>query len=539
MGHFSGHSPRKMPHWNSPLPVGIGRGDGVNECVTRKLYGITKDISLNNETLTSTDLVPEKAQIDKSYLLEPELKLPEAAVTDLPDTLQKAVAAAGWTELMPVQAKTIPYLVAVRDLMVQSRTGSGKTGAFLIPILERVNTRQPACQALVLVPTRELAQQVAREAEIMGTVTGMKTVAMYGGTRFGTQADAIRQGAHLVVGTPGRVLDHLLRGTLSLDTLKILIFDEADRMLDMGFYPDMRQVQRYLPNRPVNVAMFSATFPPYVLRLAREFMHEPDFLSLSRDNVHVADVKHQYFQVPPMEKDRALVRLIEIENPASAFIFCNTKAKVHYLSVVLQRFGYDADELSADLAQADRDRVMARVRQGSLRFLVTTDVAARGIDIEELSHVILYEPPEDVESYIHRAGRTGRAGASGTAISLVENITELLRLQKVERQYSITLEERPLPTDEDVAEVVGRRLQVLMNANLRGRDRLQTERMQRFVPLAQALAAQEDGLPLLAMLLDDEYQKLLHAPLAPPPPPAPVSASTSEKRPNRRTGRRR
>jgi ATP-dependent RNA helicase DeaD len=247
-------------------------------------------------------------------------------------------------------------------------------------------------------------------------------------------------------------------------------------------------------------------------------MHEPDFLSLSRDNVHVSDVTHLYYQVPAMEKDRALVRLIEMENPASAFIFCNTKAKVHYLAVVLQRFGYDADELSADLAQAERDQVMARVRAGTLRFLVTTDVAARGIDIDDLSHVFLYEPPEDIESYIHRAGRTGRAGASGTAITLVENISELLRVQKVGKQYKFTIEERPIPTDEDVAELVGRRLQVLLQAQLRGRDKLQTERMQRFFPLVQQLANDEDGLPLLTMLLDDEYQQTLHAPAVPPPP---------------------
>jgi ATP-dependent RNA helicase DeaD len=491
-------------------------------------------IEPNDETA-----VPDLARVDTSYLVEPEMALPQATVADLPEPLQKAVAAAGWTELMPVQSRTIPYMVAGRDLMVQSRTGSGKTGAYLIPILERINTRLPACQALVLVPTRELAQQVSHEAEVMGPATGVKTVSVYGGTRFGAQTDAIRQGAHLVVGTPGRVLDHLLRGTLKLDEIRLLIFDEADRMLDMGFYPDMKQVQRYLPQRRVNTCMFSATFPPHVMRLAREFMHEPDFLSLSRDNVHVADVNHIYYQVPPMEKDRALVRLIEMENPASAFIFCNTKAKVHYLAVVLQRFGYDADELSADLAQAERDQVMARARQGTLRFLVTTDVAARGIDIEDLSHVILYEPPEDVESYIHRAGRTGRAGASGTAITLVENITEVLRIQKVAKQYKFAIEERSLPTDEDVAGIVGRRLEVLLRAKLRGRDKLQTERMQRFFALVQQLAQDEDGLPLLAMLLDDEYQQTLHAPAIPPPPKPQVERRREQpEREKRRSGGR-
>ncbi|SVD47526.1 uncharacterized protein METZ01_LOCUS400380, partial [marine metagenome] len=274
-------------------------------------------------------------------------------------------------------------------------------------------------QALVLVPTRELARQVQRDAEMLWQSNQFRTVAVYGGVGYGPQVEALTAGAHLVVATPGRALDHLLRGTLSFKDLTMVVFDEADRMLSMGFYPDMKEMQSYLPNRQIHTCMFSATFPASVMRTAREFIEHPELLTLSRDHVHVTDTEHICYVVPPMEKDRALVRIIEIENPSSAFIFCNTKANVHYISVVLQRFGYDADELSADRSQTDRENILQRVREGKLRFLVATDVASRGLDIPELSHVIQYEPPEDAEDYIHRAGRTGRAGATGIALSLV------------------------------------------------------------------------------------------------------------------------
>lgn len=399
--------------------------------------------------------------------------------------------------------------------MVQARTGSGKTGAYLLPMLERLDPQRPACQALILTPTRELARQVWHEAETLCNPAGLRPVAVYGGVGYGAQVDALKQGAQIVVGTPGRVLDHLLRRTLSLDALRMLVFDEADRMLSMGFYPDMVRVQRYLPERRVPTSMFSATFPTYVMRLAQEFLHEPQFLSLSSDHVHVTDTEHVFYSVPGMDKDRALVRLIEVENPASAIIFCNTKVKVHYVTAVLQRFGYDADELSADLGQKEREQVLERVRQGTLRFLVATDVAARGLDIPDLSHVIQYETPEDVESYIHRAGRTGRAGAAGTAITLV-SAGERMAFNRIGKHYDIEMIERPLPSDADVETVVAERLTALLEARLRDRDKLQTERSRRFVPLARALAEAEDELPLITMLLDDTYQQMLHAPVIPP-----------------------
>lgn len=450
------------------------------------------------------------AETDPEDFVEPENALPQTTLQQLPESLQAAAALAGWTSLMPVQATAIPYVLAGRDLMVQSRTGSGKTGAFVLPILERVEPGA-GCQAIVLVPTRELAKQVAAEAELLGGAKGVHATAIYGGVDYGPQIKAFEEGVALVIGTPGRILDHLMKGTLSLDTLRLLIFDEADRMLSMGFFPDMKRLQEFLPAHSINGYMFSATFPSRVMRLASQFLENPEFLSLSRDRVHVAEIEHVFYNVDAMKKDRHLVRIIEVENPTSALIFCNTKANVQYVSAVLQRFGYDADELSSDLSQDAREKVMDRVRRGQLRFLVATDVAARGIDILELSHVIQYEPPKDAEGYIHRVGRTGRAGATGEGITLVAGL-ERIELLNIGKRFNIDFQEREPPTKEEVERIVAERATVLLEARLRDRDKLQIERMQRFVPLARSLGETNDEVAIMAMLLDDYYQQSLHPP---------------------------
>ena len=475
---------------------------------------------------------PPLETIQDDQVIEPANALPEITLEDLSEPLRQAAGRAGWPRLMPVQAKAIPYFQARRDLMIQSQTGSGKTGAYLLPILERIDTEQAVCQALVLVPTRELAQQVGKEAELLGEGLGVRSIAVYGGVGYGPQLEAFKNGAHLVIGTPGRVLDHLLKRSLTLNHLEVLVFDEADRMLSMGFYPDMKQVQGYLPSRRINGYMLSATFPSFVLRLAREFLHEPEFLSLSRDQVHVAGTDHAYYVASGMEKDRALIRIIEIENPVSALIFGNTKSTVHYLTVVLQRFGYDADELSSDLSQGAREKVMDRIKKGELRLLVATDVAARGIDIQDLSHVIQYEPPEDQELYIHRVGRTGRAGASGVAFSLVTPLEEI-KLKQIAKRFGIELQERPQPGNTDVETLVGQRVTALLEAELRARDSLQVERMRRFLPLARDLGQGEEESTLVAMLLDDYYQKSLQ--VRPPQPPLEEEPKAVSRERNKRS----
>jgi ATP-dependent RNA helicase DeaD len=435
--------------------------------------------------------------------------IPEITFGELPENLRIAAGHVGWDSLMPVQRKAIPYLTAKKDVMIQARTGSGKTGAFLLPMLERLRPNKKYCQALILVPTRELAKQVEEEAKTICQDSGLKTVAVYGGVGYGEQIQAFKEGAQIVVGTPGRVLDHLIKRSFNLDRLEMLIFDEADRMLSMGFYPDMKEVQSHLPRHDVNTCMFSATFPAHVIGAANEFMVEPEFISLSSDHVHVTDVEHILYNVPSMDKDRTLIRLIELENPVSAIIFCNTKRRVNYVATILKRYGYDADELSSDLSQQRRERVLGRVRDGSLRFLVATDVAARGIDIASLSHVIQYEPPDEMEAYIHRSGRTGRAGASGIAMTLVYSV-EKRTMKQIGIRYKIEFDERDVPTHEDVAAVVAERSMVFLEASLRERDKLQADRSLRFKALAEKLIESQDELPIITMLLDEYYQKAQH-----------------------------
>lgn len=432
------------------------------------------------------------------------------AIESLPEKVQAGVRAMGWPGLMPVQVHAIPPMLEKRDLIVQSRTGSGKTGAFLLPMLEHLDPDIKATQALVLSPTRELAKQIYGEFDRMNTARSegeqLRGVAVYGGVGYGPQIDAFKKGAQMVVGTPGRILDHLEHGALRLEHLRFLILDEADEMLSMGFYPAMRQLKRYLPKERASY-MFSATMPSKVQRIGEEFLTDPAFLAIGGADVQVELMTHRYYRCDPMEKDRVLVRLIEMENPEAAIIFANTKREVEYLATMLRNFGYDAAGLSSDLSQADREKVMGRLRTSSLRLLVATDVAARGIDVSDLSHVFQYDVPKDREYYVHRAGRTARAGKAGVAITLATPQEEPILIE-IGGRYDIFLEKRDAPTDSEVSARVGERVTVLLEGELRERTRLERERAARFEPLVRQLV--EDGEPeLLALLLDRVYQKSL------------------------------
>ncbi len=462
--------------------------------------------------LTST---AQKQQKEDNPTQSPFGEAPEdaplATLDSLPDTVREGVEALGWESLMPVQAQAIPHTLDGRDVVVQSRTGSGKTGAFLLPMLDMLDPDAGVTQALVLCPTRELARQIHGEFEKMNAAAPapdrVRAIAVYGGTSYGPQIEAFKAGVEVVIGTPGRVLDHIESRTLRLDGLKMLVLDEADEMLSMGFYPDMRKLKRFLPKDRVS-AMFSATMPYQVQRVGREFLTDPIFLAPAGGRIHVDMMTHYAVEVPPMEKDRALATLIEWENPSSAIVFANTKRQVEYLSTFLQNFGYDADGISSDLTQKARERVMGRLRAGKLRILVATDVAARGIDVSDLSHVFQFDIPQDKEYYVHRSGRTARAGKSGTSTTLFA-AHERTAIADLIKKYDIPIETRELPTEDQLGRRVGERLTNKLEDSMRGRSAMEEERAARFIPVARQLV-EEDNPEILAMLLDQAYRQSLH-----------------------------
>lgn len=455
-------------------------------------------------------------------LFEPANPLPDFSFEHLPEDMQQRIAALGWTEPTSVQRKAIPYLLARRDIIVQARTGSGKTAAYLLPIIQTIVPENLWCQALILAPTRELARQVHVVLEQLTAGTNIRTAIIYGGVRYGGQVKDLKDGAQIIVGTPGRILDHVFRGTLTLMQLQTLVFDEADEMLSMGFYPSMRKLKRQMPEKR-NTYMFSATIPHHVEQLAHEFMRRPDRLSLSKGNQSVSELEHRYYLAQSLQKDRALIRILEYENPESAIIFTNTKRNAEYLSAFLKNYGIDAQHLTGDLPQGKRDKVMERLRSGELRFLIATDVAARGIDISDLSYVILYDIPEHVEVYVHRSGRTARAGKTGTAVTLCEKIEES-KLLGIAKRYGFVVDKFELPTDDEIQQRLTERLIVRLEDQLNDMGMMDRERVRRFLPIAEQLGTDDEMRMLLAMMLDESYQSGLASRLY----DGPVSTPKSE-----------
>jgi ATP-dependent RNA helicase DeaD len=417
----------------------------------------------------------------------------------LPTAIQQGIRDLGWSEPTPVQEKVLPLMGAGSDVIVQAHTGSGKTGAFGIPIAEALDPDKDWCQALVLVPTRELANQVAEETAVLGSHKGVRSVPIYGGVGYQQQIEAIEAGAHLVVGTPGRILDHLGAGRLSFEQVRILVFDEADELLSLGFWPDMREIARYLPKQR-QTALFSATIPERVRSLARVFLNEPEYVSPSEGQLAPQEIEHFYVVTSAQEKEANLVRVLEFEDPDSAIIFCNTKSDVRFVTAYLQRRGFDADQISGDLTQAARELAMGRIKAGQLRFLVATDVAARGIDISDLSHVIGYSAPESPEVYVHRTGRTGRAGKAGMAISLVSGL-DIGNFRYLQQVNKIKIQERPLASDAQVLERQRDRLMVKIEQETRALpERERRFQVDRFVPIVDQLAKSEEGRRDLAAI---------------------------------------
>ncbi len=424
------------------------------------------------------------------------------ASLDLPAQILEALSSMGYGQATEVQAKTIPMARAGRDLIVQSRTGTGKTAAFGIPILEQVEVDDARVSALVLCPTRELTVQVTDELSRLGAPSGARVLAIYGGDPMPRQVEGLRRGVHVVVGTPGRLLDHLRQRTLSLQEVRILVLDEADQMLDMGFEKEMKQILDRVPKERQTL-LFSATIPSTIESMARMYLREPERLLLSEDSIYVADVQHQYYIVTRMNKVNVLSKLIEYESPNSSMIFCNTRAETRTVFKYLALHGLPAAMISSDLPQRKREQVMRRFRSKHLRHLVATDVAARGIDIEDLSHVFIYSSPDSPEQYIHRAGRTGRIGKSGKAISLVSGF-DLMNFNRLVRANNLKAYECDIPSDEEVARKKVRRIvKELKEQALQ----MSADERAEYEGMARGILDEEDKVGIVAYLLRTHFEE--------------------------------
>lgn len=365
-----------------------------------------------------------------------------------PETL-KGVDAAGFESPTPIQARAIPLLLQGGDVIAQAQTGTGKTAAFALPLVDRLDPRQPKPQGLVLAPTRELAVQVSEAIYSLGRARGFRVLPIYGGQPIDRQLRGLRAGTQIVVGTPGRLLDHLRRGTLDLSAVRTVVLDEADEMLDMGFIEDIEMILDALPEER-QIALFSATMPAPIARLAQRYLRNPERVTIEAAAHTVPQIRQVYYEVSPSQKVDALTRILDMETPGPTIIFCRTRKDADEVGEHLRGRGYGAESLHGDMSQAERDRVMRRFRSGQSDLLVATDVAARGLDIETVTHVVNYDIPWDVEAYTHRIGRTGRAGREGDAITLVSP-RERRQLKIIERSIGARIQPVRLPTAADIA----------------------------------------------------------------------------------------
>lgn len=375
----------------------------------------------------------------------------------LSEPVLRSLGEMGFEEPTPVQARAIPCLLQGRDVVAQALTGTGKTAAFGVPLVERIHIQRAVPQAVVLAPTRELAVQVAEQLSAIGRHRGLLLVPIYGGQPIERQLRALRRGIHALVATPGRLMDHMRRGTVDLAAVSMLVLDEADVMLDMGFLEDVEYVMAHLPTARVT-ALFSATMPDPILQLARRYMHEPEILRLSRPRaLTVPETNQIFYLVPFRRKFDALCRVLDAKQPERALVFCATKRMVDEVVEGLQGRGYLAEGLHGDMSQPVREKVLRAFRAGQTEVLVATDVAARGLDIPDVSPVVNFDLPPDPEYYVHRIGRTGRLGRRGEAITFV-NPWEMRELKVIERITGARIRREEVPT---VAEVEEREAQIL------------------------------------------------------------------------------
>lgn len=450
--------------------------------------------------LDSTEILNNTDPLVSSATNPPERK--RFADMPLSDEALAGVQALGYEFATPVQAAVFERVLAGGDFMVQAKTGTGKTTAFGLPVVEKIRidgATDP--QALVLCPTRELAVQVAEEIAELGDPKGVRVLPIYGGAPMAPQLKSLKAGTDVVVGTPGRVLDHIRRRTLRLVHAHIAVLDEADEMLSMGFWEDVTEILRQLPDERQTL-LFSATLPDQIRKTALACMKDPDLIDISRDELTVEGIKNvSYESDPRLPKPRNLLYLLEVERPENAVIFCNTRDDCSILAAFLRRQGLHALALSGELVQKDREKVMRRMKAGDLKYLVATDIAARGIDISDLSHVVNYSLPDFTEVYLHRVGRTGRAGKKGTAISLVSGRDEMTYTE-LQRSFGIVFEERTLPDFEQINRLQAERVAAELLQVARDTE------ITSFIRLADHLKQTEAGTEVIAYLLKQHFAAL-------------------------------
>lgn len=367
----------------------------------------------------------------------------------LDERIIRAVTEMGFEYMSPIQNAAIPVMMEGKDIIGQAQTGTGKTAAFGIPLLEKVDPENKHLQAVVLCPTRELAMQAADDIrDFAKYMSGIKVLAVYGGQDISRQIRALSAGVQIVVGTPGRVMDHMRRHTMKMKSVKVLVLDEADEMLDMGFREDIETVLDGMPEER-QTALFSATMPEPILQITRKYQKDAEYIKMTPKEITVAAIEQAYYRVPQKMKEEVLVRLLDYYNPGRTLIFCNTKRMVDQLAESLKGKGYLADGLHGDLSQNQRDTVMNLFRHGRINILIATDVAARGIDVSGVEAVFNFDIPEDIEYYVHRIGRTGRAGKSGRSFTLVGG-REMYKLREIEKVCHTRIEERRVPSAKEI-----------------------------------------------------------------------------------------
>jgi ATP-dependent RNA helicase DeaD len=451
------------------------------------------------------------------------------AALNLSDAVRRAIDELGFEEPSPVQAQAIPLLLEGRDLVAQALTGSGKTAAFGIPLVETLDPAGAGIQGVVLAPTRELAVQVADQVYKIGRFRGLRVVPIYGGQPIERQFQALRAGAQIVVATPGRLQDHMRRGTVRLNHVRMVVLDEADEMLNLGFLEDIEAILSALPAER-QTALFSATMPEPIRRLAERFLRDPATIELGRPRgITVPTVQQRYYEVPGRYKFEALVRVLDVEQPTLAIVFCSTKRAVDETVEGLRARGYRAEALHGDMGQPMRDRAIRAAREGRAEVLVATDVAARGLDLENVSHVINYDIPHDPEYYVHRIGRTGRAGRAGEAITFV-NPWEMRELREMERVLNVRIQRAQIPTAAEVAE---REREALSERLLAA---LQRDGWGRFRGVVEELADDHDVLDIAAAAVGLAESARLRASGRPQPgtdAPSELEAWLNSPRPER------